>query len=120
MYHQYVPSGRVSPNFRPESPQVVEKITPWPPPPDFFGSLLDGASEPNGNVTYQETIRMDADIIRYMQIQSENDSQSVKAVKWQFCGLVTLSLNHTAIADGIQGALGTLFNYCQYLIETGQ
>ena len=63
---------------------------------------------------------MDADKIRYMRIQSENDSENVKAVKWQFCGLVSLSRNHTAITDGIQGALEILFDYCQYLIETGQ
>jgi len=63
---------------------------------------------------------MDADKIRYMRIQSENDSDNVKAVKWQFCGLATLACNHSSIADGIQGALETLFDYCQYLIETGQ
>lgn len=64
--------------------------------------------------------RMDADKIRYMRIQSENDSESVKAIKWQFCGLVTLACNHSGIAEGIQGTLETLFDYCQYLIETGQ
>ena len=63
---------------------------------------------------------MDEDKIRYMRIQSENDSESVKAVKWQFCGLVSLSRNHAAITDGIQGTLETLFDYCQYLLETGQ
>jgi hypothetical protein len=63
---------------------------------------------------------MDADKIAYMRVQSDADSQSVKAVKWQFCGLVTLTCNHSGIAGGIQGALETLFSYCQYLIETGQ
>lgn len=63
---------------------------------------------------------VDADMIRYMRIQSGNDSESVKAVKWQFCGLVTLACNHSSLADGIQGTLETLFDYCQYLIETGQ
>ena len=63
---------------------------------------------------------MNADKIRYMRIQSEDDSDNVKAVKWQFCGLVTLACNHSSIADGIQGALEILFDYSQYLIETGQ
>lgn len=63
---------------------------------------------------------MDADKIRYMRIQSENDSESIKAVKWQFCGLVTFTANHPAIASSLQSALDTLFDYCQYLIKTGQ
>ncbi len=63
---------------------------------------------------------METDKIRYMQLQSDEDSESVKAVKWQFCGLVTLSRNHSSIAAEMQGTLNTLFDYCQYLIETGQ
>jgi len=63
---------------------------------------------------------MDADMIRYMRIQSEDDTDAVKAIKWQFCGLVTLGQNHPALVSDIQGALIALFDYCQYLIETGQ
>jgi hypothetical protein len=63
---------------------------------------------------------MDADQIRYMRIQSDDDSPAVKVIKWHFCGLVTLGINHPNIASELQGTLETLFNYCQYLIETGQ
>ena len=80
----------------------------------IFSGFCQTANGPKGDT------RMDADKIRYMRIQSENDSESVKAVKWSFCSLVTLSLNHPAITEGIQGTLETLFDYCQYLIEAGQ
>ena len=63
---------------------------------------------------------MDADKLAYMRVYDSNDSRDVRTLKGMFGALVSLSQNHTAISSETESYLETLFDYCQYLIATGQ
>jgi hypothetical protein len=63
---------------------------------------------------------LERDKLAYMRVYDSNDSRDVRMLKGLFGALVGLSQHHTAIAPETESYLETLFDYCQYLIETGQ
>jgi len=63
---------------------------------------------------------LDADKLAYMRVYVSTESHDVRMLKGMFGALVSLSQSHTAISSETERYLETLFDYCQYLIETGQ